>query len=141
MHLIVCYDTIMRLLFPVSTKAAIYSEDASHVLVIYADKNKSWGLPGGHIEAGETPDQAIERELMEECGLAIPHLQRRDFFLHSKGKIILAYTGVTPSRTLQSTQHNCEGTPTWVTRAEFATLIIEPHYKELVLAAWPSTNT
>ena len=123
-----CYDTIMRLLFPVSTKAAIYSENASHVLVIYINKNKSWGLPGGHIEAGETPDQAIERELMEECGLAIPHLQRRDFFLHSEGKIILAYTGVAPSHTLQSTQHNCEGT-------------IEPHYKELVFAAWPSANT
>ena len=131
----------MRTLFPVSTKAAIYSKDASHILVIYINKNKSWGLPGGHIEAGETPDQAIKRELMEECGLTIPHLQRRDFFLHSEGKITLAYTGVAPSHTLQSTQHNCEGIPTWVTRAEFATLTIEPHYKELVLAAWPSTNT
>jgi len=137
----VCYDTTMRTLFPVSTKAAIYSKDASHILVIYINKNKSWGLPGGHIEAGETPDQAIKRELMEECGLAIPHLQRRDFFLHSEGKIILAYTGVAPSHTLQSTQHNCEGIPTWVTRAEFATLTIEPHYKELVLAAWPSADT
>ena len=136
-----CYDTTMRTLFPVSTKAAIYSKDASHILVMYTDKNKSWGLPGGHIEAGETPDQAIERELMEECGLAIPHLQRRDFFLHSKGKIILAYTGVAPSHTLQSTQHNCEGIPKWLTRTEFAALTIEPHYKELVFAAWPSANT
>ena len=28
----------------------------------------TWEIPGGHIEKGETPEEAAERELMEETG-------------------------------------------------------------------------
>lgn len=33
--------------------------------------NGTWGFPGGHIDAGETPKEAVEREVLEETGLSI----------------------------------------------------------------------
>lgn len=39
-------------------------------------QNKGWGdgmlcIPGGHVEAGETPRQSAVREIKEECGIDI----------------------------------------------------------------------
>lgn len=35
-----------------------------------------WGLFGGHIEAGETPEIAVQRELLEEISYAPPQLTK-----------------------------------------------------------------
>ena len=57
-----------RQLMRVSCKAALYNTDRSKVLLAQYEPNR-FGLPGGHVEVGETPDQAIQRELQEELEL------------------------------------------------------------------------
>ncbi|MDP2607344.1 MAG: NUDIX domain-containing protein [Deltaproteobacteria bacterium] len=52
--------------------------DRDSRLLIYLRDNKPgipfpnrWGFFGGHLEIGETPDQALVREVEEELGLAL----------------------------------------------------------------------
>jgi 8-oxo-dGTP pyrophosphatase MutT (NUDIX family) len=65
------------------------SDDASRlaVLLIY-DKHGNWGFPKGHLEAGETPVQAAQREIAEETGLDCtigPFVQRISYPVFKRG--------------------------------------------------------
>ena len=35
---------------------------------------RGWGLPGGHVEAGESPEDCVRREADEECGITLGQL-------------------------------------------------------------------
>ncbi|PID32976.1 hypothetical protein CR969_03230 [Candidatus Saccharibacteria bacterium] len=123
--------------FPVSTKAALFNIDKSKVLLIGDDKGKdNWGLPGGHMQSGETPDQAIRRELFEECSVKPKDLRQCGFFMHRRGKIVLAYTGTVKDETVCSSQDEPEGQPKWLTKEQFDEIDIYPGYRQVVLDNW-----
>lgn len=126
----------MKRLFKVTTKIALFDPQKEHVLVIHLSWDDDWGLPGGHIDEGETPIEAMKRELIEECGVVPDTINRNDFFMHSNGKLVLAYTGTVNDTNLKSQQDNSEGIPKWLTREEFENIKIEPGYRELVLNCW-----
>lgn len=123
--------------FLVSTKIAIYSHDFTQVMIMkYPDR---YGLPGGHLEKGETPDQAIARELEEELGVTISPMKRTDFFLRGiDGKtVILGYTAIAPKGFIAQPSRPQKEHDIWVGREEVSAIDMSEGYKQLILENWP----
>lgn len=55
-------------LYKVSAKAVIFY---GQEILLARKPNGMWDLPGGHIDIGETPVDAVKREAMEELGITI----------------------------------------------------------------------
>jgi len=55
------------------TAAAVVVDDEQRVLLLkhVFRKGSGWGIPGGFLEKGEQPEEAVRRELLEEAGLEI----------------------------------------------------------------------
>jgi 8-oxo-dGTP diphosphatase len=47
----------------------LFFNDAGQVLLVQPTYKDHWEIPGGYVEAGETPAQAAAREVREELGI------------------------------------------------------------------------
>jgi 8-oxo-dGTP diphosphatase len=59
------------------TAGAVIFNDEGHVLLLKHSfrAGSGWGIPGGFLEAGEHPEQALRRELHEEIGLDVRQVE------------------------------------------------------------------
>jgi 8-oxo-dGTP pyrophosphatase MutT (NUDIX family) len=51
--------------------AAVIRDGDGRLLLQEKSSGEGWSLPAGAIEPGETPDQAVRREVLEETGFSV----------------------------------------------------------------------
>jgi ADP-ribose pyrophosphatase YjhB (NUDIX family) len=73
--------------------ALIFNEQGQLLLCKHTyRRDVPWGLPGGHLEFGEDPSEAVRRELLEETGFSV---RTTELLLvegsHEARKVILTY--------------------------------------------------
>lgn len=93
------------------------------LLCVWNKRYGGWALPGGLVEEGETVEEALARELMEETGLKL--ITCVPVFRGAHG---VANSDPTRAKEVAVYRVNASGTPremeegcpvTWFTRAEF----------------------
>ncbi|MBP2098020.1 NUDIX hydrolase [Enterococcus rivorum] len=65
----------------------IVSKNNHNEIVLVQAPNGAYFLPGGEIEAGETREEAIDREMIEELGVEVTigeYLGQADEYFHSR---------------------------------------------------------
>ncbi|MBA3794538.1 MAG: NUDIX domain-containing protein, partial [Rubrobacter sp.] len=58
----------METTFPVSVKGVLLDRGRA---VLLRNERGEWELPGGRLEAGETPQECVVREVLEESNLKV----------------------------------------------------------------------
>ena len=64
-------DKIGNDLLLIPSVAAVVTDDEGRILLQKKSSGEAWSLPAGSIEPGESPEEAIIREVREETGLNV----------------------------------------------------------------------
>jgi 8-oxo-dGTP pyrophosphatase MutT (NUDIX family) len=72
---------------------AVILDDQGRVLVLEHTyrRNGRWGIPGGYLRKGESPEHALRREVREETGLDVEVGELLDAGLYVSDELDLAY--------------------------------------------------
>src|SRR5215469_10201156 len=101
------FDTEGSAHFRVGVYAVIFNEEG--VLLAHRRDIDWWNLPGGGMEAGETVDEAICREVYEETGLEIKVEQLIGVYSKpQKQEVVLTFLCDVIGGALQSTEETRE---------------------------------
>jgi mutator protein MutT len=103
--------------FPIPAVRAVIENEKGQVLLVKRNHsthgNEFWCLPGGKVDAGETVEASLVREVLEEIG--IPCLSKKFLFYQDslpfeKGKMhcIVFYFLCAVSGTIQLNDESCE---------------------------------
>ena len=102
-------------LFQVSGKVLLFNNDKSKMVLLHYDEGSKYSIPGGHVEDGETVDEAIRRELREELGidhdgkLQLVSITKYRSPSQSNGTIDLNYVGELDENAPISIKNNSDG--------------------------------
>ena len=66
----------------ITASAIVVDERSTTVLLHLHRRLDRWLQPGGHVEAGEHPDDAAVRETVEETGVAVTHPPTGPLVIH-----------------------------------------------------------
>ena len=70
---------------------AIIFDDDGYILLEKRSDNGWWGLPGGHVEIGESAQDAVVREVLEETGLVVEIMRLVGVYSHPDNLCFVQY--------------------------------------------------